>query len=90
MVFTKQDHVIIFDKTDSFILENLVKIYEIDKISYRKKEDNKNKKPFLFEIIAKTKGKLMNFKGNFLYDGLNDENIKEISNFIPTEEIHNK
>ena len=74
-------------------------IFELDKITYRKKEENKkdkkndskkdNKKPFLFEIIAKSKGKLMNFKGSLFYDGLNNENMNEISNYISVEEGNN-
>ena len=39
----------------------------------------------MFEIIAKNKGKVMNFKGSFLFDGLNNENINEISKIIPYE-----
>ena len=86
MIFTKQHHLILFDKPNSFLIENLVKIFEIDKITYRKKEDNK--KPFLFEILANTKGKVMNFKGTFLFDGLNNENFTEISNSVPKELIN--
>ena len=86
MIFTKQHHLILFDKPNTFLLENLVKIFEIDKITYKKKEDNK--KPFLFEILANTKGKVMNFKGTFLFDGLNNENFTEISNSVPKELIN--
>ena len=86
MIFTKQHHLILFDKPNSFLIENLVKIFEIDKITYRKKEDNR--KPFLFEILANTKGKVMNFKGTFLFDGLNNENFTEISNSVPKELIN--
>ena len=110
MVFTKQNHLIVFDKVDSFLVQDIVTIFELDKITYRIKEDKKdkkenkkdskkdnkkdnknenkkdNKKPLLFEIIAKTKGKLMNFKGSLLYDGLNNENMNEISNYITVEE----
>ena len=57
--------------------ENFVKIFELDKTSYRKKMDNKQ--PFLFEIIAIRKGKLMDFKGTFLFDGLKQQN----NDFIP-------
>ena len=85
MIFTKQHHLILFDKPNTFLLENLVKIFEIDKITYKKKEDNK--KPFLFEILANTKGKVMNFKGSFLFDGLNNENYTVISNYVPKDLI---
>ena len=83
MIITKQKHVILFDKPNSYLIENLMKIFELDKIVYKKKADNK--KPFLFEIIAKNKGKVMNFKGSFLFDGLNNENINEIAKIIPNE-----
>ena len=86
MIFTKQHHLIIFEKPNSFLIENLVKVFEIDKITYRKKQDNK--KPFLFEILANTKGKVMNFKGSFLFDGLNNENFTEISNSVAKEEVN--
>ena len=75
MVFTKQHHLLIFDVPDDF--ENFVKVFELDKSSYRKKIDNK--RPFLFEIIANRKGKVMDFKGSFLFDALNNDNI----NLIP-------
>jgi len=74
MIFTKQYHILIYDEADSN--ENVVKIFEVDKTSFRKKNDNKRK--FLFELIANRKGKVMNFTGGFLFDGLKNENINEI------------
>ena len=88
MVFTKQHHVILFDKPNAYLVANLMKIFELDKISYRKTQDSK--KPFLFEIIANTKGKIMNYKGSFLFDALSNENLDEISKIIPKENIENK
>ena len=80
MVITRQKHLIIFENVDSFKIEDIVNIFEMDKISFRRKEDKK--KGFLFELTANTKGKIMNFKGHFLYDALSDDNIKEISDLI--------
>ena len=77
MIFTKQYHLLIFDEPEN---ENLSKIFELDKTSFRKKNDNKRR--FLFELIVNRKGKLMNFTGNFLFDGLNNENINEIPPLI--------
>ena len=77
MIFTKQYHLLIFDEPEN---ENLSKIFELDKTSFRKKNDNKRR--FLFDLIVKRKGKLMNFTGNFLFDGLNNENINEIPPLI--------
>ena len=88
MVFTKQHHVILFDKPNAYLVANLMKIFELDKICYRKTQDSK--KPFLFEIIANTKGKIMNYKGSFLFDALSNENLDEISKIIPKENIENK
>ena len=80
-VLSKQQHLLLFDKPNNFSIENIVKVFEIDKIKFKKKEDGK--KPFLFEIVANIKGKVMNFKGSYLFDGLNNENIEEMINSIP-------
>ena len=77
-MFTKQNHLLVLDKPG--YLENLVKIFELDKTSFRKRTDKKNK--LLFELIANQKGKIMDFKGTFLFDALSQENIDEIPNLI--------
>ena len=79
MIFTRQSHLLIYDNsTDKE--ENFVKIFELDKTSYRKKLDNK--KPFLFELTANRKGKVMDFKGTYLYDGLNEKTANQIHPLI--------
>lgn len=80
MVFTRQHHLILYDKIDSFKVDDIVKIFEMDKISFRRKEDKK--KGLLFEIIAAMKGKVMNFKGDFLFDALTMETLNQISGII--------
>jgi len=83
MVLTKQDHIIFFDKIenpDYYAEENIAKIYEKDKTSFKKKADNKKK--FLFELIANVKGKIMTFKGSNDFDALNEENLNAISNLF--------
>ena len=83
MVFTKQEHIIFFDKVenpDFYAEENIAKIYEKDKTSFKKKPDNKKK--FLFELIANIKGKVMAFKGSNEFDALNEENLNVISNLF--------
>jgi len=80
MVFTRQHHLILFDKVNSYKIEDIVKIFEMDKITYRRREDKK--KGLLFEVVANIKGKVMNFKGEFLFDALTMENINEISGLI--------
>ena len=77
-MFTKQNHLLVFDKPGR--LDNLIKIFELDKTSFRKKIDKKNK--FLFELIANRKGKVQDFKGTFLFDGLNQESVDEIINLV--------
>jgi len=78
LIFTKQKHLLLFDKPGYY--ENLVKIFEFDKISLRK--DTKSQNKFLFEIIVERKGKIMDFKGTFLFDAINQENIELIFNLI--------
>ena len=80
MVFTRQHHLILFDKESNYKSDNVVKIFETDKITFRRKEDKK--KGLLFEVNAVLKGKVMNFKGEFLFDALNMENLNQISEMI--------
>ena len=74
MVFTKQKHLLLYDAPQK--VENFVKIFELDKISFRKKNDSK--RPCMFELIVNRKGKIMDFKGTYLFDGLNEQKIDEI------------
>ena len=80
LVFTKQHHVILFDNIEGYKIDDIVKIFEMGKISFRRKEDKK--KGLLFEIIADIKGKIMNFKGEYLFDALTIENLNQISELI--------
>ena len=80
MVFTKQHHLILYDSINNFKSDNVVKIFETDKITFRRKDDKK--KGFLFEVIAVIKGKVMNFKGETLLDALTVENINKIAELI--------
>jgi len=83
LVFTKQQHMIVFDKPDSFVAGNVVEVFELDKSTYKKKADNK--KPFLFEINANVKGKVMTFKGSYTFDALNSQNVADVAVLIPNE-----
>ena len=78
MVFTRQHHLLLYDSAEK--IENFVKIFEIDKTNFRRKLDNK--RPFMFELIATKKGKVMDFKGNYLFDGLSEKNLNEIHPMI--------
>ena len=77
MIYTKQNHLILYEKPISYNFENIIQIFEIDKTNFNKKVDFK--KPFLFEITVKSKGKIMDFYGTFLFDALNNENLYDIS-----------
>ena len=77
-MFTKQSHLLVLDKPG--YIDNLVKIFELGKTSFRKRTDKKNK--FLFELIANQKGKIMDFKGTFLFDALSQESLDEILNLV--------
>ena len=80
MVFTRQHHLIFFDKEKNFKSDNNFKIFGKDKITFRRKEDKT--KWLLFEVSAVLKGKVMNFKGEFLFDALIIENINLIADLI--------
>lgn len=77
-MFTKQSHLLVLDKPG--YIDDLVKIFELGKTSFRKRTDKKNK--FLFELIANQKGKIMDFKGTFLFDALSQESLDEILNLV--------
>ena len=77
-MFTKQHHLLVLDKPGTS--DDLVYVFELDKISFRKKEDKTIK--FLFELIANKKGKIMDFKGSYVFDAINKENIEEIMNLV--------
>ena len=81
MILTKQKHLMIFDK--SIAPENLVKIFEMGKISFRKSNDPKI--PCLFDLIVIMKGKQMNFTGAFSYDAMNLDNLNNIESLVLSE-----
>ena len=78
LVFTRQHHLLLYDTAEK--IENFAKIFEVDKINFRRKLDNK--RPFMFELIATRKGKIMDFKGNYLFDALSEKNLNEIHPMI--------
>ena len=78
LVFTRQHHLLLYDTAEK--IENFAKIFEVDKINFRRKLDNK--RPFMFELNAIRKGKVMDFKGNYLFDALSEKNLNEIHPMI--------
>ena len=77
VMFTKQNHMIIFDKP---INKFFVNIFEISHVTYTKREDKK--KLFLFSITVNRKSKIMNTSGTFYYDALSSEVLKKIENYF--------
>ena len=77
LIFTKQKHILLYDKPVTYTFENIIQIFEIDKTNFEKKVDFK--KPFLFTITISAKGKIMDYGGTFLFDALSNENFYDIS-----------
>ena len=76
MVYTKQNHIIICDKPNNYSLENIIQVFQIDKIDFRL---NSNfKQPFIFEIISNSSGIFMNYQGTYTFDALNNKNLYEL------------
>ena len=76
-IVSKQNHVIIYDGE---IVGTPVNVFEISKITFRKKEGKKGQ--CLFELAVNKKGKVMNFSGTFLYDALNNETLSVIEKLL--------
>ena len=83
IVFTKQHHLLLFDKVDSYKQEDIVKIFETDKITFKKRNDKK--RPYAFEVVAVMKGKIMNFKGETILDALGEPNLNAIKELIDNQ-----
>ncbi len=73
IVFTKQKHALIIDEPITSKAEN---IFEISKVIFKRKEEKKN--TYLFEVIAKEKGKIMNSTGEYTFDAKTESVLKEI------------
>lgn len=83
IVFTKQHHLLLLDKVESYKNEDIVKIFETDKITFKKRVDKK--RPYAFEVVAVMKGKIMNFKGETILDALGDPNLNAIKELIDNQ-----
>ena len=83
IVFTKQHHLLLFDKVESYKQDNIVKIFETDKITFKKKNDKK--RPYTFVVAAVKKGKIMNFKGETILDALGEPNLNAIKELIDNQ-----
>ena len=76
-IISKQNHIIIYDGE---IAGTPVNVFEMSRITFRKKEGKKGQ--YLFEIVVNKKGKVMNFSGTFLYDAQNNETLSEIEKIL--------
>ena len=73
LVMTKQNHIIIFDKP---ITKDFVNCFEISRLDFKLRKDNKKK--YLFDLVVKSKGKIANYTGSYYYDALDNEKLKSI------------
>ena len=73
IIFTKQKHALIIDEP---ISNNAETIFEISKVTFKRKADKKNN--YLFEVTANRKGKIMTSTGTYSYDAKSENVLKEI------------
>ena len=73
LIMTKQNHIIIFDKPRT---KDFVNCFEISRLDFKLRKDNKKK--FLFDLVIKSKGKITNYTGSYYYDALDGEKLKSI------------
>ena len=73
LIMTKQNHILIFDKPRT---KDFVNCFEISRLDFKPRKDNKKK--FLFDLVIKSKGKITNYTGSYYYDALDGEKLKSI------------
>jgi hypothetical protein len=89
MVFTKQKHIIIYNKSKDINKSDTVyKFYELAQTTFIQKNDNKY--PFAFDLIIENIGTIMNSNETINYDALNKDNLDEISLLFNKSIIHEK
>lgn len=72
MLLTKQNHIIILNEPNNYTPENIVVIFQLDKISFKLKSSFE--KPFLFDITPHNSG----MYGTYSFDALNNKNLFEL------------
>jgi hypothetical protein len=72
MLLTKQNHIIILNKPNNYTPENIVHVFQLDKITFKLKSSFE--KPFLFDIIPHNSG----MYGTYSFDALNNKNLFEL------------
>jgi hypothetical protein len=80
MLLTKQNHIIILNEPNNYTPENIVHVFQLDKITFKLKSSFG--KPFLFDITPHNSG----IYGTYSFDALNNKNLFELclilNNFI--------
>ena len=72
MLLTKQNHIIILNKPNNYTPENIVHVFQLDKITFKLKSSFE--KPFLFDITPHNSG----MYGTYSFDALNNKNLFEL------------
>ena len=85
--FTIQKHLIIFDKEDTYSLENVIKIFQMNKINF--KLNSNFERPFIFEISPNYDVIIFKRYHTYSFDALNNRNLFELC-VIFKEYINNK
>ena len=75
LYYTPQRHLILCDNKDIISLENIVQIFEMNKINF--KLNSSFKKPFIFEI-SPNYGMLLKRYNTYIFDALNGDNLFKI------------
>jgi hypothetical protein len=75
LYYTPQKHLILCDNKDIISLENIVQIFDMNKINF--KLNSSFKKPFLFEI-SPNYGIILKRYNTYIFDALNGENLFKI------------
>ena len=85
--FTIQKHLIIFDKEDTYSIENVIKIFQMNKINF--KLNSNFERPFIFEISPNYDVIIFKRYHTYSFDALNNRNLFELC-VIFKEYINNK
>lgn len=72
MLLTKQNHIIILNEPNNYTPENIVQIFQLDKMTFKLKSSFE--KPFLFDITPHNSG----MYGTYSFDALNNKNLFEL------------
>ena len=75
MYFTCQKHLIVFDNKDIYSLENVIQIFQMDKIIF--KLNSNFERPFIFEISLNYDTMFKSYN-TYSFDALSNKNLYEL------------